>query len=105
LKANKKDAKDWPLEPRTRKDGTVLLKFSNGHQQSIPLVGWLYRPWAQIQMPNNLLFSIENTLIDFGTIHTKNSKKLSIYLINPSKSDSKFTITYIKYQQSKKINF
>jgi len=56
-------------------------------------------------MPNNLLYSIENTLIDFGTIHVKNSKKLSIYLINTSKSDAKFTVTYIKYQQSKKINF
>ncbi len=56
-------------------------------------------------MPNNLLYSIENTMIDFGTIHVKNSKKQSIYLINPTKSDAKFTITYIKYQQSKKINF
>ncbi len=56
-------------------------------------------------MPNNLLYSIENRLIDFGTIHVKNSKKMSIYLTNPTKCDAKFTITYIKYQQSKKIHF
>jgi hypothetical protein len=56
-------------------------------------------------MPNNLLYSIENTMIDFGTIHVKNSKRVTLYLINPTKSDGKFTITYIKYQQSKRINF
>ena len=56
-------------------------------------------------MPNNLLYSIENTMIDFGTIHVKNSKRVSLYLINPTKCDGKFTITYIKYHQSKRINF
>lgn len=30
---------------------------------------------------------------------------MSIYLINSSKVDGKFTITYLKYHQSKKINF
>lgn len=58
LKANKKDPKDWPLEPKTRKDGTLSFNFSNGQKQNIPLVGWLYRPWIQVQMPNNLLYSI-----------------------------------------------
>ena len=73
------------------------MKFSNGEEQIINLVGWLYRPWVQVQMPNDLWCSIENRLIDFGTIHIKNSRKMSIYLVNPSKSDAKFTITYIKY--------
>lgn len=44
-------------------------------------------------------------MIDFGTIHVKNSKRVSLYLINPTKCDGKFTITYIKYHQSKRINF
>lgn len=35
----------------------------------------------------------------------KNSKKIAIYLINPTKSDGKFSISYIKYHQSKRINF
>ncbi len=56
-------------------------------------------------MPNQLFYSVENTYLDFGTIHVKNSKKLSIYLINASKSDAIFNVTYVKYQQSKKINF
>ena len=30
LTANKKDMKDWPLEPKTRKDGTVIFKYTNG---------------------------------------------------------------------------
>lgn len=44
-------------------------------------------------------------MIDFGVIHVKNSKKMSIYLVNPSKSDAKFTVTYIKYNESKPIQF
>lgn len=56
-------------------------------------------------MHNELLHSVENMTIDFGTIHVKNEKKLSIYLINCSKSDAKFSIEYVKYMESKKINF
>jgi hypothetical protein len=52
LVANKKDPKDWPLEPKVRKDGHILIKYINGHQQKVNLVGWLYRPWVQLQMPN-----------------------------------------------------
>jgi hypothetical protein len=38
-------------------------------------------------------------------VHFKNYKKLSFYLINASKVDAKFTIAYIKYQQSIKYKF
>jgi hypothetical protein len=30
---------------------------------------------------------------------------MSIYLLNPSKTDGKFSITYLKYHQSKPVNF
>ena len=56
-------------------------------------------------MPNQKLYSNENFEIDFGTVHFKNSKKLSFYLLNPSKVDAKYTISYIKYHQSIKYKF
>lgn len=56
-------------------------------------------------MPNELSYSSENFEIDFGTVHVKNSKKLSVYLINPSKVDAKWTISYLKYHQSIKYKF
>ena len=79
--------------------------YSNGDVQEIKLVGWLYRPWIQIEMPNNLPFSSENFIIDFGTVHVKNYKKMCLYISNPSKSTALWNINYVKYHQTKKINF
>ena len=47
----------WPMEEKIRKEGQLVLSYSNGEKQVIELVGWLYRPWVQIQMPNNQLHS------------------------------------------------
>lgn len=44
-------------------------------------------------------------VIDFGTVHVKNSKKMSVYLANPSKSAANWSIYYVKYHQSKPIVF
>jgi ribosomal protein L24E len=93
------------MEEKVRKDGQIIISYSNGCQQTIDLVGWLYRPWVQIQMPNDQYYSNENFEIDFGVVHFKNTKKMSLYLINPSKVDGKWTITYIKYHQSIKYKF
>jgi hypothetical protein len=48
------------MEEKVRKDGQIIISFSNGQQQTVDLVGWLYRPWIQIQMPNDLYFSNDN---------------------------------------------
>lgn len=56
-------------------------------------------------MPNLSPYSTENAEIDFGTVHFKNSKKLSFHLANPSKVDARFYIAYVKYQQSIKYKF
>jgi len=56
-------------------------------------------------MPDHTAYSSENFLIDFGTVHVKNSKKLSVHLINPSKVDAKWTASFLKYHQSIKYKF
>ena len=56
-------------------------------------------------MPDGGLCSPQNFEIDFGTVHVKNAKIHSIYLFNPSKTDGKYTISYIKYHQSIKYKF
>lgn len=56
-------------------------------------------------MPNQQLYSIENMFIDFGVVHVNNYKKKSIYLANLTKSAIDWTITYTKYQQTKKTIF
>ena len=56
-------------------------------------------------MPNQQLNSIENCLIDFGTVHVKNHKKMTLYIQNPTKSAGNWSISYVKYHQSKKMNF
>jgi hypothetical protein len=48
------------MEEKVRKDGQIIISYSNGSQQVIDLVGWLYRPWVQIQMPNHQNYSSEN---------------------------------------------
>lgn len=83
----------------------MIISYSNGDRQLIDLVGWLYRPWVKVLMPNRELHSADNFTIDFGTVHFKNSKNITFYLINPSKVDGKFTITYVKYHQSIKYKF
>ncbi len=105
LVANPSNLAQWPLEDKVRRDGELAISYSNGEKQTIPLVGWLYRPWIQIQMPNNQLHSSENFEIDFGTVHIKNSSKEVIYLTNPSKVDAKWSISYVKYHQSIKYKF
>lgn len=71
----------------------------------IDLVGWLYRPFIMIQMPNNQPYSNFNQEIDFGIVHVKNSHKISFYLLNSSKVDAQWKIEYIKYHQSIKYKF
>ena len=88
-----------------RKDGTLILNFANGQKQCIPLVGILHRPALQIEMPNNILHSFENCLIDFGIVHINNHRKKSIYMSNPTKSAANWTVVYTKYLQTKKIKF
>jgi hypothetical protein len=105
LIASSNNLTEWPMEERVRKEGLLTISFSNGSKQSIELAGWLYRPWLTIQMPNLQPYSGENCEIDFGTVHFKNSKRLSFYLVNPSKVDARFSIAYIKYQQSIKYKF
>jgi hypothetical protein len=56
-------------------------------------------------MHNGQQHSSENLLIDFGVVHVNNHKKKSIYLANPSKSAADWTISYVKYLQTKKIAF
>lgn len=56
-------------------------------------------------MPNTQLHSHENALIDFGVVHVNNHRKKSIYLANPTLSAADWTISYVKYQQTKKIIF
>ena len=56
-------------------------------------------------MPNKEFYSNDNFTIDFGTVHFKNTKNITFYLINPSKADGKFAISYIKYHQSIKYKF
>lgn len=105
LKANPANLNEWPMEEKVRKDGKLTIDYSNGTQQVVDLVGWLYRPWVQIVMPDDLPYSPENCFIDFGTVHVKNSKKISVHLINPSKVDGKWSVNYIKYHQSIKYKF
>ena len=71
----------------------------------VELVGWLYRPWVQVVMHNDLPHSAENCLVDFGIVHVNNSKKMSVFLVNPSKVDGKWSVSYIKYHQSIKYKF
>ena len=46
------------MEQKVRKDGIMRIIFSNGDIQELPLAGWLYRPWIQIEMPNAQLHSV-----------------------------------------------
>jgi hypothetical protein len=86
LKADPKNTTQWPLEARLRREGTLVIDYSNGEQQRVELVGWLYRPSLLIEMPNHSPYSPENNLIDFEVVHVNNHKKRSVYLSNPSKS-------------------
>ena len=56
-------------------------------------------------MPNNLPFSRENFLIDFGVVHVKNHKKMTLFIANPSKSTASWNINYVKYHQTAKVKF
>jgi len=93
------------MEEKIRRDGQLIISFSNGEKQVVELVGYLYRPWVQVLMPNLFNYSNDNFMIDFGKVHFKNSKTLTLYLFNPSKADGKFTISYVKYHQSIKYKF
>jgi len=41
------------MEDKVRRDGELVVKYNNGEVQVIPLVGWLYRPFIFIEMPNS----------------------------------------------------
>ena len=58
LNGNPKNLEEWPLERKVRKDGVLRIIYSNGSVQEIPLAGWLYRPFVEIQMPNEQLHSL-----------------------------------------------
>ena len=51
---------EWPLEAKIRKEGQLIFSYSNKQKQTVDLVGWLLRPWVQIQMPNGGYFTNEN---------------------------------------------
>jgi hypothetical protein len=38
-------------------------------------------------------------------VHVKNSRKMGVFLINPSKAEARWSIAYIKYHQSIKYKF
>ena len=58
-----------------------------------------------IQMPNELKYSNDNCVIDFGTVHVKNKKKMCFYICNESKSAANWKAVYMNYSKSKKILF
>lgn len=60
LSANPANNNQWPMEEKVRREGQLVLSYSNGAQQTIDLIGWLFRPWVQLQMPNDQLHSSEN---------------------------------------------
>ena len=57
LVGNPANSNEWPLQSRIRKEGQLIFSYSNKQQQKIDLVGWLLRPWVQIQMPDGGLCS------------------------------------------------
>jgi hypothetical protein len=57
---NPTNLNEWPLEAKIRKEGQLIFSYSNKQKQTVDLVGWLLRPWVQIQMPNGGYFTNEN---------------------------------------------
>lgn len=89
----------WALTQRMYQSGNLTINFSNGDIQVINLKAELLRPILAL---NNTGFEGEeekNEARDFGLVHTKNFKTISLHLLNKTKVPGKWKLLYVKFPQ------
>lgn len=95
----------WALTQRMYQSGNLLINFSNGDSQNIILKAELLRP---ILIINNTGFEGKEEaaeMRDFGTVHIKNYKTLSLFLVNKTKVPGKWKLLYVKFPQKGLVGF
>jgi hypothetical protein len=76
---------------RSYKKGAINIHFSNKDSQKILLDGLLLRPNIKLNMSG---YDQEqgDVTIDFGTVHVRNSKIISFYILNETKVPAKWKL-------------
>lgn len=100
--SNIKSNEDWPLSDKFRKEGKLIISYSNDDVQEIPLLGELYRPLLKLNT-NGKEGADADEIIDFGVVHIKNDKKKTLYLTNLSPVRGKWALKYVKLPTKRKF--
>ena len=96
-KAN--DSTQWPLTQRMYKSGQLTVYFSNGDSQTFSLKAELLRPILAINNTGIEGKDDKSEARDFGLVHIKNYKTLSLFLSNQTKVPGKWKLLYAKFPQ------
>ena len=95
LAPNPLNEQEWPMKMIDEKYGKIKVFFENNEFSEYHLVGVLKRPRLRISTSGNE--SIEGSnVIDFGYVNCESSKRMSIFIMNETEVETKWSIYSLK---------
>jgi hypothetical protein len=95
LAPNPSNEKEWPMRMINEKYGKISVYFENNDYCEYYLIGILKRPRLNISTTGNQ--SIEGSnVIDYGYVHCESAKRMSLFILNETEVESKWSIYSVK---------
>jgi hypothetical protein len=86
---------EWPMKMIEEKNGKISAYFENKEFCEYQLVGVLKRPRLRLSTTGNESIQGSN-VIDFGYVNCESSKRMSIFIMNETEVETKWSIYSVK---------
>lgn len=98
LAPNPSNEKEWPMRMIDETHGKITVYFENNEYSEYYLTGILKRPRLKISTTGNESIESSN-VIDFGYVSCESFKRMSLFIINQTEVETKWSIYAVKPKQ------